>query len=107
MTAASLPSSALSHPLPNQSLPAPAVSAQAAADSTSSQAPQDAVKGFAVAPLIDTKSQISSDSLVESYTRVGERTTIKRSVIGRGCSIGKNVKLTGLVVMDGVRIGDK
>ncbi|SNX83603.1 related to GCD1 - gamma subunit of the translation initiation factor eIF2B [Melanopsichium pennsylvanicum] len=100
--AALVHSSALSHPLPNQTLSAPAASTgsavanQAAADSAS-QGGQDG---------IDPKAQISSDSLVENFTRVGERTTIKRSVIGRGCVIGKNVKLTGAIVMDGVRIGD-
>ncbi|EST05784.1 Bacterial transferase hexapeptide repeat [Kalmanozyma brasiliensis GHG001] len=101
--AASLVPSALSHPLPSQSLPAPTTSST---DSTSGQASQDATKGSAPAQWIDSKAQISSDSLVESFTRVGERTAIKRSVIGRGCVIGKNVKLTGAIVMDGVRIGD-
>ncbi|CBQ70979.1 conserved hypothetical protein [Sporisorium reilianum SRZ2] len=108
-SASLLPSSALSHPLPNQSLPAPTtatVTAQAAAESASAQSMQDAAKGSTSAQWIDPKAQISSDSLVESFTRVGERTTIKRSVVGRGCNIGKNVKLTGAIVMDGVRIGD-
>ncbi|SPO25162.1 related to GCD1 - gamma subunit of the translation initiation factor eIF2B [Ustilago trichophora] len=98
---AALPPSALSHPLPLQSLPTPAITGSAAnsqaADSASAQAGHD---------VIDPKAQISSDSLVENFTRVGERTTIKRSVVGRGCLIGKNVKLTGAIVMDGVRIGD-
>lgn len=104
VTAASLPASTLSHPLPNQSLPPPAIPAQAATDSGSAQ---DAAKASAPAQWIDSKSQISSDSLVETFTRVGERTTIKRSVVGRACAIGKNVKLTGVIVMDGVKIGDK
>lgn len=102
--AASLVPSSLSHPLPSQSLSAPAISVS---DPTSAQASQDAAKGSASAQLIDSKAQISSDSLVEAFTRVSERTTIKRSVIGRGCAIGRNVKLTGAIVMDGVRIGDK
>ncbi|KAJ9478684.1 Translation initiation factor eIF-2B subunit gamma [Pseudozyma hubeiensis] len=103
VTAASLPASALSHPLPNQSLPPPATPAQAATDSGPAQ---DATKASAPGQWIDAKSQISSDSLVETFTRVGERTTIKRSVVGRACAIGKNVKLTGVIVMDGVKIGD-
>lgn len=45
--------------------------------------------------------------MVENYTKIGERTTVKRSVVGRGCVIGKNVKLTGAIVMDNVKIGDK
>lgn len=109
---AALPASALSHPLPNQSLPASATataalsmgSAQSASDSASASTASDAA---AKAQLVDPKAQISSDSFVEGHTRVGERTTIKRSVVGRGCVIGKNVKLTSAIVMDGVRIGDK
>ncbi|KAJ1570605.1 hypothetical protein NDA11_001734 [Ustilago hordei] len=108
---AALPASALSHPLPNQSLPASATataalsmgSAQSAIDSASASTASDAA---AKAQLVDSKAQISSDSFVEGHTRVGERTTIKRSVVGRGCVIGKNVKLIGAIVMDGVRIGD-
>ena len=108
-SAATLPPLALSHPLPNQSLPAPPTSTAAvqAVDSASAHSTQDLARGSASATWVDPKAQISSDSLVESFTRVGERTTIKRSVVGRGCTIGKNVKLTGTIVMDGVRIGDK
>lgn len=77
-------------------------------DSASASASaSDAASSAAKAQLIDPKAQISSDSVVESHTRVGERTAIKRSVVGRGCVVGKNVKLTGAIVMDGVRIGDK
>lgn len=60
----------------------------------------------APAPLIDPRAQISADSLVGASTRVGERTSVKKSIIGRHCVIGKNVKLVGCVVMDFVKVGD-
>ena len=106
--------SALSHPLPGQSLPAPAAvqgtltagSTSASAESASALIAHDAASTPAP-QWIDSRAQISSDSLVEGFTRIGERTTVKRSVVGRGCVVGKNVKLTGTIVMEGVRIGDK
>ncbi|KAG8903347.1 hypothetical protein FRB99_003409 [Tulasnella sp. 403] len=56
--------------------------------------------------LIDQKAQISTDSVVGLSTRVGERTSIKKSVIGSHCTIGKNVKISGCVLMDHVVIKD-
>lgn len=50
--------------------------------------------------LIDHKAQISADSIVGESTQISERTTIKRSVIGRHCTIGKMVKITGCVLLD-------
>ncbi|KIP04845.1 hypothetical protein PHLGIDRAFT_19868 [Phlebiopsis gigantea 11061_1 CR5-6] len=56
--------------------------------------------------LIDTKAQISSDSMVGHTTKVGERTSIKKSVIGKHCIIGKMVKVVGCVVLDHCVIAD-
>ncbi|KAJ7078945.1 UDP-3-O-glucosamine N-acyltransferase [Mycena belliarum] len=50
--------------------------------------------------LIDQKSQISNDTIIGDSTRVDERTTIKKSVIGRHCTIGKMVKIVGCVLLD-------
>ncbi|KAF8161016.1 UDP-3-O-glucosamine N-acyltransferase [Crassisporium funariophilum] len=50
--------------------------------------------------LIDQKAQISSDTMIGESTQISERTTIKRSVIGRHCIIGKMVKITGCVLLD-------
>ncbi|KAG8713121.1 hypothetical protein FRC09_019068 [Ceratobasidium sp. 395] len=47
-----------------------------------------------------------SDSLIPASVTVGERASIKRSVIGEHCRIGKNVKITGCVVMDHVEIAE-
>ncbi|KAK7692711.1 hypothetical protein QCA50_004344 [Cerrena zonata] len=56
--------------------------------------------------LIDPKAQISTDSMVGHTTKVGERTTIKKSVIGKHCVIGKYVKITGCVILDHCVIAD-
>ncbi|EPQ57409.1 UDP-3-O-glucosamine N-acyltransferase [Gloeophyllum trabeum ATCC 11539] len=50
--------------------------------------------------LIDPKAQISSDCIVGESTRVDERTTIKRSVIGKHCTIGKMARIVGCVLLD-------
>lgn len=50
--------------------------------------------------LIDQKAQISSDTIIGGSTQVSERTTIKKSVIGRHCIIGKMVKIAGCVLLD-------
>lgn len=50
--------------------------------------------------LIDQKAQISSDTIIGDSTQVSERTTVKRSVIGRHCIIGKMVKVTGCILLD-------
>jgi translation initiation factor eIF-2B subunit gamma len=55
---------------------------------------------------IDAKAQVSADSLVPSSTRVGERTSIKKCLIGRHCVIGKNVRLSNVIVWDFVNIAD-
>ncbi|PPQ74037.1 hypothetical protein CVT26_006940 [Gymnopilus dilepis] len=50
--------------------------------------------------LIDQRAQISVDSLIGESTQIFERTTIKRSVVGRHCVIGKAVKITGSILLD-------
>ncbi|KAG6868924.1 hypothetical protein C0993_007698 [Termitomyces sp. T159_Od127] len=56
--------------------------------------------------LIDQKAQISSDTVIGGSTQVSERTTIKKSVIGRHCVIGKMVKIVGCVLLDHCVIED-
>lgn len=55
---------------------------------------------------IDPKAQVSADSLVPSTSRVGEKTSIKKSIIGRHCVIGKNVRLSNVILWDFVNIAD-
>ncbi|KAF8322193.1 hypothetical protein DL93DRAFT_2072048 [Clavulina sp. PMI_390] len=59
-----------------------------------------------LAPTYGPGAQISSDSQVARSARIGERTSIKKSVIGSHCMIGKNVKISGCVIMDYVEIKD-
>ncbi|KAJ7209486.1 UDP-3-O-glucosamine N-acyltransferase [Mycena pura] len=50
--------------------------------------------------LIDQKAQISSDTVIGDSTKIDERTSIKKSVIGRHCTIGKMAKIVGCVLLD-------
>lgn len=59
-----------------------------------------------LAPSYGAGAQISADSQVAASTRVGDRTSVKKSVIGTHCVIGKNVKISGCVIMDYVVIND-
>ncbi|KAI0690087.1 UDP-3-O-glucosamine N-acyltransferase [Cytidiella melzeri] len=56
--------------------------------------------------MIDPKAQISTDSMVGHTTKVEERTSIKKSVIGKHCIIGKMVKIVGCVILDHCVIAD-
>lgn len=56
--------------------------------------------------LIDQKAQISADSMVGRSTRVEERATIKRSVVGKHCVIGKMARVVGCVLLDHCVVAD-
>lgn len=62
--------------------------------------------GKSLAPKDKTMANVGADSIVAEDTKLGERTNVKRSVVGANCVIGKRVKLTGCVVLNGVTIGD-
>ncbi|KAF9045694.1 nucleotide-diphospho-sugar transferase [Hymenopellis radicata] len=55
---------------------------------------------LAALPLPATSSSLISQALVDPSTQIGERTTIKKSVVGRHCVIGKMAKITGCVLLD-------
>ncbi|KAE9394986.1 UDP-3-O-glucosamine N-acyltransferase [Gymnopus androsaceus JB14] len=55
--------------------------------------------------LIDPKAQISSDTIIGSFTQVSERTTIKKSVVGKHCVIGKMVD--GCILGKNTKVGAK
>jgi len=57
-------------------------------------------------PGVDPSAQIGGDVLIGDSSRIGERTTIKRSVVGAHCTIGKNVRVTNSVLMDHVELAD-
>lgn len=52
-------------------------------------------------------AQISPDSLIGGSTRVAEKASIKKCVVGRHCVIGKGAKLTGCVLWDFVVVEEK
>lgn len=70
------------------------------------QAAQSQIGPLVKGPLIDAKAQISTDSSIGQSTRVEERASIKKSVIGRHCVIGKMTKIVGCVVLDHCIIED-
>ncbi|KAF9654084.1 UDP-3-O-glucosamine N-acyltransferase [Thelephora ganbajun] len=70
------------------------------------QAAQNQAGPPAKGPLIDSKAQISADSSIGQSTRVEERASVKKSVIGRHCVIGKMTKIVGCVILDHCIIED-
>ncbi|KDQ27853.1 hypothetical protein PLEOSDRAFT_39954 [Pleurotus ostreatus PC15] len=50
--------------------------------------------------LIDQKAQISADSMVAASTKVEERVSIKKSVIGKHCVISRMARIVGCVILD-------
>ena len=52
------------------------------------------------------QGQISSDSVVASSARIGEKASVKKSIVGPHCIIGKNVRLSGCTLMGYVEVKD-
>ncbi len=56
---------------------------------------------------LEQQSRVSQeDSLVAENVKLGFRSNIKESVIGANCDIGKNVRMTRCLLMEGVTVGD-
>ncbi|KAH0827789.1 UDP-3-O-glucosamine N-acyltransferase [Lanmaoa asiatica] len=49
---------------------------------------------------------ISPDSTIGDFTKVNEKTTIKKSVVGKHCIIGKMAKIVGCVLLDHCVVSD-
>jgi translation initiation factor eIF-2B subunit gamma len=75
--------------------------------STPAQPAIASIDGTAQAPLITPTAQISPDSLLGEGTRVGDRASIKKCVVGRHCNIGRGAKITGCVLWDFVTVEEK
>lgn len=58
------------------------------------------------APKEKTAANVGADSIIGDNTQLGEKTTVKRTVVGANCTIGKRVKLTGCVLLNNVTIED-
>ncbi|KAI7907889.1 nucleotide-diphospho-sugar transferase [Cokeromyces recurvatus] len=52
------------------------------------------------------RTQVGNDSVIGEYTKIDERSSVKKSCVGSHCIIGKNVKIANSVIMDHVVIGD-
>jgi len=55
---------------------------------------------------IHPQTQVGADCVVGQGSKIGERCSVKKSIIGRHCQIGDNVKITNSVIMDYVVIGN-
>ncbi|KAL5017042.1 hypothetical protein ScPMuIL_006631 [Solemya velum] len=55
---------------------------------------------------VKEKSQVGSDCILGEGVSVGEKVSVKHSIIGKHCTIGDKVKITNSVVMDHVTISD-
>lgn len=49
---------------------------------------------------------VSLDTIVGNNCSAGDRTSVKKSVIGNGCTLGSNVKLNGCVLLANVEVMD-
>lgn len=52
------------------------------------------------------KSQIGNDCLVGQGATIGDKVSVKRSIIGKHCMIGDKVKITNSVILDHVTVGE-
>jgi len=56
--------------------------------------------------VVDPRSTVGPECVLGQDSKMGERTSIKKSVIGRHCVLGSNVKVVSSVIMDHVTIAD-
>lgn len=78
-----------------------------AANAPTTPRPQPAAEESGSSAPISPTAQISPDSLLGEGTRVGDRASIKKCIIGRHCVIGRGAKLTGCVLWDFVTVEEK
>lgn len=57
--------------------------------------------------VIGPKSSFGHGCICDSGTSLGERSSVKRSVVGKKCTIGNFVRIINSVVMDGVSISER
>ncbi|GAA0138266.1 translation initiation factor [Lithospermum erythrorhizon] len=56
--------------------------------------------------VLGSKTTVGPQCMVGEGSEMGDKCSVKKSVIGRHCRIGSNVKIANSVVMDHVTIGD-
>ena len=55
---------------------------------------------------LDINFQIGNDCLVGQGATIGDKVSVKRSIIGKHCMIGDKVKITNSVILDHVTVGE-
>lgn len=71
------------------------------------ECPNDKYDNFVhVSVQTGAKTTISAGCMVGQDSTLGDKSTVKRSVIGRNCKIGSNVKILNSVLMDNVKVAD-
>lgn len=55
---------------------------------------------------LGNKVTVGAGCMVGADSTLGDRCSVKRSVVGRGCSLGANVKVINSVLQDGVKVAD-
>jgi NDP-sugar pyrophosphorylase family protein len=61
---------------------------------------------FISASAVIGKTQIGTECVVSDGTTVGDRSSVKKSIIGKHCQIGNNVKIINSVLLDHVTVKD-
>ncbi|EPS62837.1 hypothetical protein M569_11951, partial [Genlisea aurea] len=56
--------------------------------------------------LLGSKTTVGPQCMVGEGSEMGDKCSVKKSIIGRHCRIGSNVKIVNSVVMNHVNIGD-
>lgn len=51
--------------------------------------------------------QVGTDSMIGEQTKIGEKTSVKHSLVGAKCVIQERVKITNCIIMNGVTIQDR
>ncbi|KAK0529372.1 Translation initiation factor eIF-2B subunit gamma [Tilletia horrida] len=94
---------ALAAPSPSPLFPIPSIS-EAGTLGAAPPVDSSANTGGGAAP----QPQITPDALIASSSSVtlGDRCVIRRSVVGKGCSIARGAKVLGCVLMPGVSVGE-
>jgi len=58
-------------------------------------------------PLHAASAQISPDSIIGVGVRIGDRASIKRTVVGNKCEVARGARLAGCVLLDGCKVLEK
>jgi translation initiation factor eIF-2B subunit gamma len=60
----------------------------------------------AVSAALGAKATVGPGCMVGEASSVGDKASVKRSVVGRDCALGAGARVINSVLMDGVRVGD-